>query len=428
MSTIDIVIVGAGVAGLAAALTLRQAGVPFALLEASERVGGRAWTVRPPALEGAHFDMGAIWLHGAETNPLVPIAACAGERLVDSDAIRHRRTLVGERLVDRLELAGYAGAWERFETAADALLAEGGPDPALAAVALSLTEDPWARTVETWEGPIICVADADALSLRDWKHNLLEGGNLLPEGGLGDLVARRLTPENGLHLGTTVERLRWQEPGGKVVVETARGALEARAAIVTVSTGVLGAGLIDFEPPLPPRTQEALHGLPMGLALRVVLRATGSDRLGLPPFCSIDRQFQPGDAAIVFSAWPWDFNYISAWIGGSLAWELARAGPDAATDFTRRELRKLLGAGADRALAPRAALISEWGQSPLFLGSYAYARPGHAGAREVLAEPLGGGRLVIAGEATHSGLAGTVGGAWLTGETAARAVMNRRRP
>jgi len=371
--------------------------------------------------------MGAIWLHAAETNPLVPIAHRAGERLIDSNAVRRRRTLVAGRLADRLELAGCADAWERFETAADALLAEGGPDPSLAAVARSLADDPWARTVETWEGPIICVADAADLSLSDWKHNLLEGGNLLPEGGLGDFVQRRLTPQQGLHLGTSVERLRWQEPGGKVVVETARGALEARAAIVTVSTGVLGAGLIDFDPPLPPRTEEALHGLPMGLALRVVLRATGSDRLGLPPFSSLDRQFQPGDPAIVFNAWPWNFNYISAWIGGSLAWELSRAGPDAATDFARAELRKLLGEAADRALAPRAALISEWGQSRRFLGSYAYARPGHAGAREALAEPLGGGRLVFAGEATHSGLAGTVGGAWLTGETAARAVLRRTR-
>lgn len=428
MDTTDVVIVGAGLAGLAAASCLSEAGVAFALLEAGTRVGGRAWTVRPPALGGAYFDMGAIWLHAAQTNPLVPIARRAGDRLIDSDRIRQRRTLVDGTLVDRAQLSGYAEAWSRFEAAADALLAAGGPDPSLAAVARSLPSDPWAHTVETWEGPIICVADAADLSLSDWRANLLEGANLLAEGGLGDFVQRRLTPTDGLHLGTRVRRLRWQDKGLGVVAETSSGTLAARAAIVTVSTGVLRAGLIAFDPPLPERIEAALEGLPMGLAVRVVLRARGNERLGVPPFSAIDRQFQPGDPPIVFNAWPWNFDYLSAWIGGSLAWDLARAGADAAADFARGELRALLGSAVDRALAPNAALVSEWGKNELFLGAYAYARPGHGAARAALAEPLADGRLVFAGEATHSGLAGTVGGAWLTGEAAARAVLGRVKP
>jgi monoamine oxidase len=418
-TSVDVVVIGAGVAGLAAAASLGRAGARVAVLEAGGRVGGRAWTVRPPSLGGAYFDMGAIWLHAAESNPLVPIARAAGERLIDADGQRARRTFIDGHVAVPEELAERAGAWDRFEAAADALLGDGAADASLAEVARRLPDDPWAVTVETWEGPIICVADADEFSLRDWRANQLTGGNILVAGGLGDFVQRRLVPGEGLHLGTPATRIRWQEPGGRVSVETPRGAMEAAACIVTVSTGVLASGQIGFDPPLPSSVEDCLHGLPMGLALRVVLRASGADRLDLPEFCSLDRRFTRDDPAIVFNAWPWGFDYLSAWIGGSLAWELTRAGPQATEDFTRGELRRMLGGRVDRALRPGAALVSGWGTDTLFRGAYAYARPGHAAARRRLAEPLADGRLLITGEATHETLAGTVGGAWLSGEAAA---------
>ncbi len=422
-TSVDVAVIGAGVAGLAAAAALGKAGLRVAVLEAGGRVGGRAWTVRPDSLAGAYFDMGAIWLHAAETNPLVPIARAAGERLVDADGRRGRRTYVDGHLATPEEQAGRAGAWDRFEAAADALLGGGAADASLAEVARRLPDDPWAVTVETWEGPIICVADADEFSLRDWRDNQLSGGNILVAGGLGDFIERRLAPTEGLHLDTSATRIRWHEPRGRVAVETPRGTVEAASCIVTVSTGVLASGRIGFDPPLPSSVEECLHGLPMGLALRVVLRASGADRLDLPDFCSLDRRFTRDDPAVVFNAWPWGFDYLSAWIGGSLAWELTRAGPRAAEDFTRGELRRMLGGRVDRALRPGAALITGWGTDPLFEGAYAFARPGHAAARRRLAEPLADGRLLIAGEATHETLAGTVAGAWLSGEAAAATVL-----
>ena len=428
-SSVDVVVVGAGVAGLAAAATLRKAGCTALVLEASKRVGGRAWTVRSPALGDGYFDAGAIWLHSAESNPLTPIAEAAGERLVNADRIGHRHVFVDDRPATSDELADYAGAWDRFETRADALLHPGTangslPDDSLAAVARGLLDDPWAVTVETWEGPIICVADAAAFSLRDWQRNVLTGGNILVAGGLGDFVARRLAPPEGLMLDTPVRRVRWQQAGG-VAVETPRGTVSARACIVTASTGVLAAGLIGFDPHLPAVVMDSLHGLPMGLALRVVLRAAGADRLGLPDFSSLHRRFErSGEPAIVFNAWQWGFPIVAAWVGGGFAWELARADEPAIEDFVRAELRRMLGARVNRALAPDIAFRSNWGGDEHFLGAYSYARPGQAGARRRLAEPLAGGRLVFAGEATHPTLAGTVGGAWLSGEAAARAAAH----
>ena len=250
MSDVDVVVIGAGLAGLGAATALRDAGRSALVLEASDRIGGRAWTTYPGALGGVWFDMGAVWLHSAEINPLVPIARAAGDPLLRSDELRVERTFVGTREATAEEYADYAGAWQRFEDRAAEMLRTRDDVP-MAEVARSMPDDPWAVTVETWEGPIICVASADEFSLRDWHRNVLSGSNLVPQGGIGAFVARRLGEGLDIRLRTPVTRVIWG--GSGVAVETPRGTVTARSAIVTVSTGVLGAGAIAFDPPLPPR-------------------------------------------------------------------------------------------------------------------------------------------------------------------------------
>ena len=81
MKDVDVVVVGAGIAGLGGGAWLRRAGFSVELIEATERIGGRAHTIRPALLGGAMLDAGASWLHAAERNPLVPIAREAGETL-----------------------------------------------------------------------------------------------------------------------------------------------------------------------------------------------------------------------------------------------------------------------------------------------------------------------------------------------------------
>ena len=104
--------------------------------------------------------------------------------MLRSDEIRQERTLVGDRMATEVELAAYSEAWPRYEAAADALLAA-KDDVSLAEVTRQLPDDPWAATVEAWEGPVICAADADTFSARDWRRNVLGSGNLLPDGGVG---------------------------------------------------------------------------------------------------------------------------------------------------------------------------------------------------------------------------------------------------
>lgn len=419
MTDTDVIVIGAGLAGLGAATALRQRGIRCIVLEATTRIGGRAWTAHPPELGGVWFEMGAIWLHWAERNPLVPIARAAGETLLHAGELRRKRTFVGTREASAAEYADYDDAWDRYEATADDILAT-APDAPMAAVADRRADDPWALTVEAFEGPVICVAEAARFSLRDWRTNALAGSNLVPDGGIGAFVERRLGAGLDIRLGTPATRIAWNTPGGRVSVETARGALSADHCIVTVSTGVLASGALRFDPALPGVTQDAIGALPMGLAMKVVLRATGADRLDLPMHCSVDRRItRRGEPLMPFQCWPFGRDYVQGWIGADTAAALARDGEAAAVDFALGQLRAIFGGRVDRLFAGGARLVTRWDADPWTRGAYSWVPVGHADARRRLAEPVGDGHLLFAGEACHEGFAGTVAGAWISGQDAA---------
>jgi monoamine oxidase len=420
----DVIIIGAGLAGLGAAAALRARGRSAVVLEASGRVGGRAWTHYPPELGGVWFDMGAVWFHDAEHNPLAVKARAAGDCLLRSDELRRKRTFIGDRDATSAELAEYAEAWPRYEATADSILASEGDVP-LSEVTRRLASDPWAATIEAWEGPVICAADAEAFSTLDWRRNGLSGSNLVPDGGIGAFVRRRLTDGVDIRLETPVRLVRWGGPGGQVTVETDRGSMTGGSCIITASTGVLSSGALRFEPPLPARVTDALHALPMGLAMKVALRATGPDRLDLPRHSSVDRILpSTGSVLMPFQCWPFGRDYAQGWIGGSPAWELARQGKAAAVDFALGYLRTMFGGRVDRLFAGGASLVTRWDSDPWVRGAYCYATPGAAMARDALAEPVADGHLMFAGEGCHIGFAGTLAGAWLSGQHAATVVAD----
>ncbi len=409
-----VVVIGAGVAGLAAAACLRRRGVAVTVIEAADRLGGRAWTTVPPLL-GVAFDHGASWLHAAERNPLARLAQHMGERTIDRSAVRVERTRLPGRFATDADHAAYQEAEDAFGRQTEQALA--GPDISLADAVAPIAGLPWLPAVMNWEAPVIAAADAKALSLRDWHANLLLGSNWELDGGLGAFVVRRLGPAAGpVRLNTVATAIHWGGPG--VTVETSAGALRAAACIVTVSTGILASGRLGFAPALPVAVQEAVDGLPMGVLNKIALRAAGADRLDLPDSCGMDQSVAAIDEpAMTMVAWPHGQDHVICFTGGSHAAELERRGGLEA--FARGQLHTLFGTRADTAFRP-GAVVTGWAMDRWANGSYAYAKPGHAGARAVLGTPLAGGRLVFAGEATRTdGLAGTVGGAFLAGEAAA---------
>jgi monoamine oxidase len=417
-----VVVVGAGAAGLSAALHLRRHGVPVVLLEASDRVGGRAYTACPALLGHAAFDHGASWLHAAQRNPLTSFAHPGEDTLTNSDEARSERLFVAGRPADAGEQAAYDAAWDRLDEAVAPALAADQEDCSLAEAMAPMRDDPWAATVAGWEGAIIAAADADVLSLRDWRQNRLDGPNLTVRGGLGAFVARRLATD--VELNTPVTAIAWDGAAG-VRVETARGTVRAAACIVTVSTGVLASGAIRFTPALPHPVQAAIAGLPMGLLSKVALPAAGPDRLGLPPDTGVVRQMAEGRANMAFIAWPGGAGHVIGFVGGRAAWALT-GDPAAAEALARDELRAMLG-GAAR--LGDGAVATGWARDPFALGAYAYAPPGQAGMRGVLEAAFPAERLLFAGEACRTdGLAGTAGGAFASGKDAAARLMHLLQP
>ncbi|MBW4024142.1 MAG: FAD-dependent oxidoreductase [Proteobacteria bacterium] len=425
MMEVDVAIVGAGAAGLAAAVALRAAGQSTILLEAAATPGGRARTTTPAALGGAWLDEGAAWLHMAEHNPLVPMAQAAGQPL--RAAFRSESLMfLGDRPATAAEHAEYDAADTAWTGIVMGRPAE--PDTDLAtAIGPFRHENPWAPTIEAWHASLIDAVDAPYLSLADFRLNQLDGQNLMGERGFGRLLRDLLEADAGPIRGLCpVSRIAWG--GDRVRVETPQGAISAASVIVTVSTGVLGAGAIAFDPPLPSATEAAIADLPMGLLSKIVLRAAGEDRLGMTtPTHAFRRLERLGDPFLSFIAWPRGTDHVIGFVGGDAAWAVA-PDPRAALDLARREWRAMFGARADAMFRPE-GFTTDWGTDPHHLGAYSYARPGGAGARSALAAPIAEGRLLFAGEACRTdGMAGTVGGAVLDGRRAAALVIARKDP
>ncbi len=414
MADFDILVIGAGAAGIAAARAIRAAGRSVMVLEARGRIGGRVATDHR---FGVPFDLGARWLHNADDNPLTDHARAFGVTLTDSDAAREQVLLVGDRRATPEDEAEYDAAWDAFDAAVERRHAEGGPDVSLAEVAP--TAGAWDATVGAFQGDIISAAPLAELSLHDFADNALHGLNLLPEGGMAALLAR-LAEGLPLRLGAPVAALRWG--GGQAVAEGPFGTVRARAVICTLPTTVLVEGPLRFDPCLPPEVLEAAADLPLGAVVKVGFGAAGEDRLGLGPFSSVIRRIAPGEVLVATNFWAFGHPVASCHVGGHAAAALEREGDAAAEAFVMEELVRRFGGAVRRALRP-GALVTGWLRDPLSRGVYSHARVGRGGARGVLAAPLAGGRLVLAGEACHPTLSGTVGGAWRSGEAAARAAL-----
>ncbi len=416
---VDFVVIGAGVAGLAAAAELRRAGLSVLVLEAGHRIGGRAWTEHPAVLGGHEkLDHGASWLHAAHRNALIPLARAQGET-VEPDIPWDDRVRIFTETGQTAAKQAYEAAETRWNDAVTARLA--GTDCSLAEAAAPVAADPWTPTIETWEGAIIAGADPDVLSLQDWHTNALDGANFVAPGGLGALLARCLGAEAGpVQFNARVKTVTALPDGVQVTTQDGES-VRAGAAIVTVSTGVLRAESIRFSPPLPAKTRDALAGLPMGLLSKIALAAKTDDRLGLPAGTGIFRRIATrGAPGISIIFWPDESHIALGFVGGRAAWDFS-ANPRAAIDFLLAEIASMLGADARRAFDPNKALMTGWGTDADFFGAYAYATPGNAGARKKLNSPIWDGKLRLAGEAcVTDGLAGTVAGAYESGRKAAR--------
>ncbi len=407
MEDVDVVIVGAGSAGLSAAKTLRAAGLSFRVFEAMNRIGGRAWTSDQQF--GIPFDMGCAWLHAADRNPYHAEAEAAGWTLHHHD-MNVDHLYFGKRKASEDE--------EAHMKAADAELARlmetwsGGDDDRLS----SLTRRTHAaRAAATFAGPMDFGADYDEISIEDFRQAADLDPNYFTREGFGALVAL-YGADVPVELSTPVRRILWDVPG--VACVTDRGTIRARAVIVTASPAVLAFEEIAFSPTLPDAHMESFFDLPMGMLTKLPIEIRGT-RLGLKPFDDLLIE-RPARNDIYFLCFPFDTDLMVGFVGGDFAWELSAAGEAAGVDFVADRLCGIFGSDLRKHLGR--AVMTNWGAERFVRGAYAAARPGKAGARRILSEPVAD-RIFFAGEHLAGPLVQTCGGARLSGEEVARKVV-----
>jgi monoamine oxidase len=405
MTDTEVAIVGAGAAGLAAARTLTDLGVPFILLEASHRIGGRAYTEE--VAPGVPFDLGCHWMHSASLNPFVAIADSFG---FDYDKLWSSRRMV----ID----GAWASAAEEAER--DAFMAENseriaraaaaGPDCTVAEV--TEREGRW-TPLHDYFFSLWTSFDVDQVSVVDLAAYIDTEENWPLKQGYGALVARHAAGVP-VTLDSQVTAIDWS--GKAVRLTTPKGEIRAKKAIVTVSTGILAGGHIRFDPALPDWKQEAITGLPLGNHNRICL-IYDRDVFGAeaPRGAAL---LNEGAEPMSFTIRPFGYDYVVGLTGGRFADWLERAGKSAAVDLAMENLRKAFGADIVKHVVGHN--VTAWRGDPWVRGAYSAALPGQAAQRPRLAEPLDG-RLFFAGEATSPESYSTAHGAHLTGIRAARA-------
>jgi monoamine oxidase len=397
----DVAVVGAGAAGIAALRRLSAAGLSAVTLEARSRVGGRTHTVL--ARPGLPVDCGAGWVHSADENLLTGPIEAAGFTLdrgpphwtrqafnrdfPPQDQRAFRDALAA--LEARIEVAAKTGV---DRPASDFLEPGGRWNPLLDAFS------------SYYNG-----AEFDRVSILDYAAYEDSGVNWRVAEGYGTAIAsfadlgRVITdcPVTTLH-----------HDGPQLVLDTPKGRVTARAAVVSVPTPVLADGRLAFSPGLPGKAQAAA-GLPLGLADKAFLGVDEPEALPVDGhlFGHADRT-----ATGSYHLRPFGRPYIEVFLGGRCARALEGEGPGGMTAFALEELGELMGADFRRRLHPLTE--THWAQDPWALGSYSHALPGHAGDRAILAAPVEN-RIFFAGEATSARFYSTVHGAWESGLRAA---------
>ncbi len=406
----DIVVIGAGAAGIAAARRIQAANRSVIVVEAAGRIGGRCLTDN--TTYGVPFDRGARWLHSPDTNPMVRFARSAG--LEVSPAPPGQKLRIGRRYARAGETEEFLAALVRANRAIDD--ASHGRADLSCAAALPKDLGDWAGTTEFALGASFSGKDLKDVSVMDKARAQDRTAAIACRQGLGTLIAR-LGEQVPLALSTPASHVTWN--GRDVTVETPAGRVAARAAIITVSSNVLAAGNIRFTPDLPKRLLDAAAKLGLGSYDRIALQLPGKP-LGLGRDDVLIEQSNSTKTALMLA------NHAGSPlctidVAGSFGRDLAAQGEPAMTAFALEWLTKLFG--SEVVSGVKKASATNWNAAPYVLGAMSSAAPGWQLSRKILTEPVG--CLFLAGEATHETLWGTVDGAWESGERAADAALRK---
>ena len=405
----DIVVIGAGAAGIAAARRIMAANRKVIVVEAASQIGGRCQT--DMTTFEVPFDRGARWMHNPETNPMIKLARAAGLEITTAPSGQKIR--IGRRFARPGETEEFLAALVRANRAIDD--ASRRSDVSCASVLPKDLGD-WAGTAEFLLGANFAGKDLKELSVVDKARAQDRNAAIACRQGLGTLIAK-LGEQVPLSLSTPASRIAWGSRD--VTVETPSGKIAARAAVVTVSSNVLAAGNIKFTPDIPKRTLDAASKLSLGSYDRIALQMPGNP-LGLARDDVIIEQSNSTRTALMYANMGGS-SLCTLDVAGSFGRDLSAQGEAAMVAFAVEWLTKLFG--SDAAAAVKKSSATRWNAAPFALGAMSAAGPGGQASRKILTEPIG--CMYLAGEATHETLWGTIDGAWESGERAAEAALRR---
>lgn len=403
---VDVVIVGAGAAGIGAGRVLQAQGVSFVILEASQRIGGRAFTDRV-SLPG-QWEQGCQWFHCADVNPLVPEAEALSWAFEREDRIENSITRIGDQWLDPKALNELSADLAASMDAVYAAARQGRDVPISTLLASGDRWHPLRRNLFQ----LMISEDAENTSSLGYADYDDTDVNWVVTGGLGALIERM---GQGLPVRTGVAVTAISDHGSGVRVETSTGVIGAKAVIVTASTNLLLSGAIRFGAPHVAGLFDLMQDLPCGAYEKVAL---AFDRLPFDPADTLFCTLVPGQGRL-----PMGFMIVNgphpklvAHFGGSAAREMAALGADGMIAEAKATLALAFGSDVTRGII--AGAVTGWSANPWVRGAYSYARPGAGKSRRAMIG-LDTGRIRFAGEAFSREAHATVHGAWASGRDVA---------
>ncbi len=427
-SQTQVIVVGAGVAGLSAARKLQQQKYSVIVLEGRNRIGGRVWTDK--TWQDAPIDMGASWIHGIKDNPIYDLAQKLKISTLptDYDSISLYNSQ-GKLLTNKekeLIQNRYFKTIKQLNKLRQSMMDGEKKDISLQAAVERIIADADYSEQQLIELNHAINAEieheygADIANLSSFYYDNggeFGGEDVLFPGGY-DQIIQAIAADLDIRLSQIVEKVSHNQQGVKIT--TNQGIFEAERAIITLPLGVLKKGSVEFSPPLPPRKQKAISNLGMGVLNKVYLR--------------FPKVFWPRNTDLIgrisankgeWAEWVNIFKYtgkpiLLAFNAGKYGLEIEKFSEQEIVQQAMTALRSIYGENIPE---PESWKIVKWAADTFAGGSYSYIPPG-ASEKDysALAEPIAN-RLFFAGEATSRKYSASVHGAFLSGEREAKKII-----
>lgn len=426
MSRADVIVIGAGAAGLAAARDLSHAGRQVVVVEARDRIGGRVHTLHE---RGAPLpiELGAEFVHGEAEDTFTIIRAA--RLIVDELPDDHRWSRRGRLdhipdfwgLVNRVrrDMARRLRRSPRADLSFSEYLERAKLTSEQRQLLVDFVQGYHAAYTDRISVRSIAAGDEETRDESQNRQFRIVGGN----DALMYWLQGGIDPEcSELRLGTSVTRLVWKP--GEVIVECrslsgeAVGPLRARAAVVTVPHAVLQSRTLRFEPAVP-QVERAIEKLEAGQVFKAVLRFRER-------FWDDELNFVHSRECAVPTWWtarPARAAVLTGWCGGPRADAILDESDATRIEQSLDSLSRVLS-------IPRREIedqveswrLHDWRADPLSRAAYSYVGVGGVAAQRALARPVQR-TLFFAGEATDADQTGTVAGAIASGRRAARGII-----